>query len=48
MKVMPPSIAARTIRMLSGSSTFLRPRCQPPSPMADTFSPVFPRIRYGI
>ena len=33
---MPSSIARRTIRRLSCSSTCGRPRCQPPSPMADS------------
>src|SRR5438093_12253848 len=47
MKVMPPSTALRTMRMLSFSSTFLRPRCQPPRPIADTCSPVRPRILSG-
>src|ERR1051325_1000993 len=48
MKLMPLSTAARTIRMLSCSSRCLKPRCQPPRPMADTCSPVRPRTRYGI
>ena len=48
MKLMPRSIASRTMRMLSGSSTCLRPRCQPPRPMAETCSSVLPRTRYGI
>jgi len=48
MKLMPRSIASRTIRMLSCSSNFLRPRCQPPRPMAETCSLVLPRTRYGI
>ena len=47
MKLMPSSIAVRTMRRLSFSSTCLRPRCQPPSPIDDTFSPVRPRTRRG-
>src|SRR5439155_15669612 len=47
-KLMPRSMAVRTMRRLSCLSTFLRPMCQPPRPMADTRSPVWPRTRYGI
>src|SRR5437762_1532958 len=45
---MPPSIASRTMRMLTCSSRSLKPRCQPPRPIAETRSPVRPRILYGI
>src|ERR1700680_1962892 len=48
MKLTPRSIALRTIRRLSCSSTVGRPRCQPPSPIADTRSPVRPSARRGI
>src|SRR5436305_797446 len=37
------------MRMVSSSSTFSGfPTCEPPKPRADTFSPVSPRVRYGI
>src|SRR6266481_2106564 len=45
---MPSSTAVRTMRMASFSSTFLSPRCQPPIPMAETRSPVLPRVRKGM
>ena len=37
---------ATMTRMLNRSSTLVNPRCQPPSPIADTRSPVRPRVRY--
>src|SRR3954463_12522109 len=48
MKLMPRSMALRTMRNASGSSTYFRPRCHPPRPTRDTFSPVLPSVRYGI
>src|ERR1700682_6245698 len=47
MKLTPRSIAVRTMRRLSCSSTVERPRCQPPSPIGETRSRVFPRTRYS-
>src|SRR5437899_1817840 len=47
MKVSPRSIALRMIVMLSASSACL-PIWYPPRPMAETFSPVRPRARWGI
>src|SRR5436309_1805038 len=36
------------MRMLRSSETVFNPRCQPPSPMAETRSPVRPSVLYGI
>ena len=36
------------MRIASGRSTCSSARCQPPTPIADTFSPVRPSTRYGI
>ncbi len=47
MKLTPRSIAVRTMRRLSCSSTLGSPRCQPPIPIGDTRSPVLPRTRYS-
>src|SRR6185436_10530622 len=48
MKLIPPSIAARTMRIARRSFTCLSARCQPPTPIEETFSPVCPRTRYVI
>ena len=40
MKLMPRSMARAMIRMLSVSSTLGKPRCQPPTPIVETSSPV--------
>ena len=45
MKLMPRSTAVRMMRMLSCSSTSFKPICQPPIPIAETFSPVLPSVR---
>src|SRR6185503_11396478 len=44
---MPRSTALRTMRMASVSLTLGRPRWCPPSPIADTRSPVRPSTRTG-
>src|SRR6266576_2631173 len=48
MKLMPRSMAVRTMRRLSCSSTFGSPRCQPPIPIGDTRSLVLPSVRYCV
>ena len=43
---MPESIAVLTILIASASLCDANPMCQPPKPIADTRSPVRPRMRY--
>src|SRR5660397_128473 len=45
MKVMPRSTAVRRMRRFNGSSTPFNPICEPPIPIAETFSPVPPSVR---
>src|SRR3954463_1256808 len=45
MKLIPPSMAARTSLMLSSSLSLGCPMWNPPMPMAETRSPVFPSVR---
>ena len=45
---MPRSIAERMISMLSFSHCDSKPMCQPPSPIAETRSPVRPSVRYSM
>src|SRR5690242_11914464 len=47
MKLMPLSMAVRMMRMASSSAMCLKPRCQPPRPINETFIPVRPSIRVG-
>src|SRR6202023_3472272 len=47
MKLMAESMAVRTMRNASCSSSSL-PRCAPPTPTSETFSPVRPSVRYGM
>ena len=47
MKLMPRSIAARTMRMAVFSSTCFSRGASRRAPMAETRSPVLPRVRYA-
>src|SRR4051794_22680425 len=48
MKLTPLSIAVRMMRVANSSSMYLKPRCQPPRPIRETFTPDWPSVRTGI